>query len=87
VTQLSGPEIRAIRQGLGMSQRRFAERFALGLWSLRRWEQGAKRPPRTVELLLTLIGRDPNVVDRAVADCRPNWRPPASKPSRSGRDP
>ena len=37
--------------------------------------------------VLTLIGRDANVVDRAVADCRPTWRPPGSKPSQSSSDP
>jgi DNA-binding transcriptional regulator YiaG len=67
---MSGPGIRAIRRGLGLSQREFCERFRFGLSSLKNWEQSVKRPPKTVEILLLLIAHDPALVDRAIADCR-----------------
>jgi putative transcriptional regulator len=69
---MSGSEIRAIRRGLGLSQRKFCERFAFGLWTLKRWEQDKKRPTRTAELLLTVIGHDPAAVDRAIASRKPS---------------
>jgi putative transcriptional regulator len=59
--------VRAIRQNMNLTQEEFAERFGLPLGTVRDWEQGAHRPDRAAQVLLTVIARDPDAVVRALA--------------------
>ena len=54
--------VRAIRARLRLSQPEFARRYALPLASLRKWEQGARKPDAATRAYLTLIARNPRVV-------------------------
>ena len=58
--------VRAIRQSMKLTQEEFAERFGLPLGTVRNWEQGAHRPDRAAQVLLTVIARDPDAVVRAL---------------------
>jgi putative transcriptional regulator len=58
--------VRAIRQNMNLTQEEFAERFGLPLGTVRDWEQGAHRPDRAAQVLLTVIARDPDAVVRAL---------------------
>jgi putative transcriptional regulator len=58
--------VRAIRKGMNLTQEEFAERFGLPLGTVRDWEQGAHRPDRAAQVLLTVIARDPDAVVRAL---------------------
>jgi putative transcriptional regulator len=58
--------VRAIRQNMNLTQEEFAERFGLPLGTARDWEQGAHRPDRAAQVLLTVIARDPDAVVRAL---------------------
>lgn len=58
--------VRAIRQSMNLRQEEFAERFGLPLGTVRDWEQGAHRPDRAAQVLLTVIARDPDAVVRAL---------------------
>jgi putative transcriptional regulator len=58
--------VRAIRQSMKLTQEEFAERFGLPLGTVRDWEQGAHRPDRAAQVLLTVIARDPDAVVRAL---------------------
>ena len=60
------PQVRIIRRALGLSQEEFAARFHLPLGTVRDWEQGAHRPDKAAQVLLTVIARDPDAVARAL---------------------
>jgi putative transcriptional regulator len=60
------PSVRALRQKLNLTQEQFAARFHLPLGTVRDWEQGAHRPDKAAQVLLTVIARDPDAVARAL---------------------
>ena len=60
------PTVRALRQKLNLTQEEFAKRFHLPLGTVRDWEQGAHRPDRAAQVLLTVIAKDPDAVARAL---------------------
>lgn len=60
-------DVKAVREGLGLSQDEFAVRFGLDAASLRNWEQGRTRPDRAVRALFKVIEREPEAVERALA--------------------
>jgi putative transcriptional regulator len=59
-------DILAVRKKLGLSRRRFAERFRLDPRTLQDWEQGRRTPDQAARVLLTVIEREPEAVDRAL---------------------
>jgi putative transcriptional regulator len=60
------PTVRALRQKLKLTQEEFATRFHLPLGTVRDWEQGAHRPDKAAQVLLTVIAKDPDAVARAL---------------------
>jgi putative transcriptional regulator len=60
------PTVRALRLKLKLTQEEFAARFHLPLGTVRDWEQGAHRPDKAAQVLLTVIARDPDAVARAL---------------------
>ena len=60
------PTIRALRAKLNLTQEEFAARFHLPLGTVRDWEQGAHRPDKAAQVLLTVIAKDPDAVARAL---------------------
>jgi putative transcriptional regulator len=60
------PSVRALREKLKLTQEQFAARFHLPLGTVRDWEQGAHRPDKAAQVLLTVIARDPDGVARAL---------------------
>jgi putative transcriptional regulator len=62
------PTVRALRTKLNLTQEEFAARFHLPLGTVRDWEQGAHRPDKAAQVLLTVISRDPDAVARALED-------------------
>jgi putative transcriptional regulator len=60
------PDVRALRRKLNLTQEEFAARFHLPLGTVRDWEQGAHRPDKAAQVLLTIIARDPEAVARAL---------------------
>jgi putative transcriptional regulator len=59
--------VRAIRARLKLSQPEFARRYALPLASLRKWEQGVRKPDAATRAYLTLIARNPRIVADTLA--------------------
>ena len=57
--------VRALRKKMDLTQQEFAARFHLPLGTVRDWEQGAHRPDKAAQVLLTVIARDPDAVARA----------------------
>lgn len=62
-----GPDVRALRERLGLSQEAFAERFHLSLRTVQDWEQRRRVPEGPARVLLQVIERDPQAVERALA--------------------
>jgi putative transcriptional regulator len=61
------PTVHVLRKKLKLTQEEFAARFHLPLGTVRDWEQGAHRPDKAAQVLLTLIAKDPDAVARALA--------------------
>jgi putative transcriptional regulator len=59
-------DVAAIRNRLGLSQDRFAQRFGFPVATLRHWEQGIRRPRGCALALLHVIAYNPGVATRAI---------------------
>ena len=62
------PSVRALRKKLNLTQEQFSARFHLPLGTVRDWKQGAHRPDKAAQVLLTVIAKDPDAVARALKD-------------------
>jgi putative transcriptional regulator len=60
------PTVRALRKKLNFTQEEFAARLHLPLGTARDWQQGAHRPDKAAQVLLTVIAKDPDDVARAL---------------------
>jgi len=60
-------DVKAIRQGLGLSQASFSARFGLSLHTLRNWEQGKRTPDPAARAYLKVIEKAPNVVTEVLS--------------------
>jgi putative transcriptional regulator len=64
------PQVKIIRRALGLTQEEFASRFHIPLGTLRDWEQGAATPDQSARAYLTVIARDPEAVQEALAPAK-----------------
>lgn len=60
-------DVRAARKKLGLSQDRFAEAFGVSASTVRKWEQGQRRPTGAARVLVRVIEKDPEAVRHALA--------------------
>jgi putative transcriptional regulator len=67
ITAVEIPDVKAIREGLHMSQQRFAASFRIPLATLKNWEQGRRAPDAPAAAYLLAIRRRPKEVMEAVA--------------------
>lgn len=58
------PNVKKLRERLGMTQEAFAAAYRVPLGTLRDWEQGRKRPDAPARAYLIVIARDPKAVAR-----------------------
>jgi putative zinc finger/helix-turn-helix YgiT family protein len=79
---LSGAEIRALRERLGLSQEQFEAALGLGAKSLARWENDRVLQNRSMDNLLRAVDRDPGLV-AYLADLHGADLPEGALPSRS----
>jgi putative transcriptional regulator len=63
----SAQDIKAIRNRTRMSQPKFAAAFGLDVAALRDWEQGRRQPERAAQVLLALIDKEPETIQRILA--------------------
>lgn len=47
--------IKELREGTGLSQRQFAEKYHIPVGTLQHWEQGIRKPPVYVIYMLNII--------------------------------
>ena len=60
-------DVKAIRQSLGLTQAAFAQRYGFTLSSIRNWEQDRRQPEGAARVLLLVIDKEPEAVQRALA--------------------
>ena len=60
-------DVAAIRKALGLTQAAFAARYGFPVGTLRDLEQGRARPDASTRAYLTVISREPEAVQRALA--------------------
>jgi len=60
-------DVKAIRAKLKLSQGAFAERFGFSVATVQDWEQRRRSPEASARVLLTVIDREPEAVQRALA--------------------
>ena len=60
-------DVKAIRRRKRMTQVEFALRYRLNVARLRDWEQGRSRPDSAARAYLTVIEKEPEAVERALA--------------------
>jgi putative transcriptional regulator len=56
------PNVKRLRESLGMTQEAFAAAYRIPVGTLRDWEQGRKRPDAPARAYLMVISRNPKVV-------------------------
>jgi putative transcriptional regulator len=56
------PNVKRLRESLGMTQEAFATAYRIPVGTLRDWEQGRKRPDAPARAYLMVIARNPKVV-------------------------
>jgi putative transcriptional regulator len=56
------PDVRALRERLGLSQHAFATAYQIPLATLKGWEQGRRQPDATASAYLSVIARLPELV-------------------------
>ena len=61
-------DVVAIRARTGLSQRAFAKRFGLDPRAVQDWEQGRRKPTRSVVSYLRVIDKAPDVVAKALEE-------------------
>ena len=64
------PDVKSIREQIGMTQTAFAATFGVSLSTLRRWERGERTPQGPARVLLHVVAREPQAVLRALEKVR-----------------
>lgn len=59
-------DLKKLRRRLGLTQASFAARYGFALGTLRNWERGRRRPDGPAQILLQVIDREPEAVERAL---------------------
>ena len=66
VPRIRASDVKRARKRLGLSQDRFAHAFGVSASTVRKWEQGVRRPSGAARVLLRIIERRPEVVHEAL---------------------
>jgi putative transcriptional regulator len=66
VRVLPDVDIRAIREGQGLTREQFAERYGLQVRAIQEWEQGRRKPEPAVRAYMLVIKNQPAAVRRAL---------------------
>lgn len=66
-TDTDAIDVAGIRKRSGLTQREFAARYMLSVGLLQEWEQGRRRPSGAARVLLMVIDREPDAVERALS--------------------
>ncbi|QGZ40351.1 putative transcriptional regulator [Pseudoduganella flava] len=65
--EMTPEQVRAVREKLHVSQPVFARQLRTELRTIKNWEQGISKPNAQAAILLSLIDRDPEILDLIAA--------------------
>jgi putative transcriptional regulator len=68
ISPMPPDRVRAIRKKFSRSTKAFEQRFGIPAATLNNWEQGRREPDVTARLLLRIIEREPEIVERVVRE-------------------
>lgn len=68
LTEVGAIDVSTARRKLGVTQSAFSRCLGVALPTLRKWEQGARRPEGPAQVLLRVIQSEPDAVRRALDD-------------------
>lgn len=57
-------DVRSIRKNLNLSRPEFADRYGFSKRTLQHWEQGNRRPQGAAKVLLLLLQREPETIEK-----------------------
>ncbi len=60
-------DVKSIRNKLKLTQPEFSLRFGFDVRAVQDWEQKRRQPERAARILLTVIAREPEAVNRALS--------------------
>lgn len=66
ITEFAEPEVKSIRDKIGLSQTRFAGLIGVSKRTLENWEQGRRHPTGPARALLRILDKDPESAVRAL---------------------
>lgn len=61
-------DVALIRKRTGLSRLRFAKRFGFRPKTLQHWEQGDRKPSGPARILLAILEKDPDVINRCLGN-------------------
>lgn len=64
---MTAAKVRAVRERLGVSQPVFAHKLRTTTQTIKNWEQGIAKPNAQAAILLSLIDRNPELIDDIAA--------------------
>ena len=67
IDPMPAERVRAIRRKVAKSAREFERRFGIPAATVNNWEQGRRQPDPAARLLLLILEREPDAVERAIA--------------------
>ncbi|MSQ52186.1 MAG: helix-turn-helix domain-containing protein [Betaproteobacteria bacterium] len=59
-------DVRAVRDSLELSQKKFADLYGLPVATIQNWESGRRKPELAAKLLLKVIEKNPDLVAKAI---------------------
>lgn len=62
IFKLDDPDVKAIRECLGLSQEKFARLMGISVFTLRNWEQNRRKPDGPARVLLGVAAKHPEVL-------------------------
>lgn len=66
ITLEASPDVAALRKGLKLSQKQFAETYRINPETLKKWEQHKRKPDSVSRAYLTCIAKNPKVISELV---------------------
>ncbi len=75
VHNVSAPDVKALREHVGMTQAEFASAFGISIGTLRHWERGDRTPRGPARVLLNIVAKEPKTVLRALSGYPKSTRP------------
>ncbi len=61
-------DVAEIRKRTGLSQAAFSRQIGVSAGTLRKWEQRRRKPEGPARVLLAMIARDPNIVEKTLTE-------------------